>query len=550
MATRRRVDNLINKDIALYLLFLCALSVSSLLVSMMQGTSAMFYAGFPMLLSAGYLVMCIAGCCAQMRRQIQTRIKRRHFNDAMGMYRASMLGALTTGVIMLLFYTLAAQFMASRIFGIRDAYLVLYSMAPAIFCGSFIGNMRGLLEAVGSRHVSRLSMGLLCVLTPLFSLILSMSMAVRGEKVGALLMNPGYKAVYVAAGVGLGISIAMLATFLFLLVTSRFAVHHIREREDHLAIDNDEQMRDLYLYYHRRTIPYAILGMLPVFLIIIDYRFYTGTLQGTVSDYHSEWGGFMGVTLPFVLLLVCAMSILFTADAHRLSQDLTSRNYRHLRVRFSAFMRMSGYILIPVMFYTFGAAKPFVWVFHGGLYGGATDGAVLSLKYMSPFLFLGATAVLTGIFYWESSYQNIVLVSLLFGAAFEIGAMSILSGTGLSMHAAPVALDILAAAYLCCAYYLGKRQILARCDSSWIVDDSRIVLSSLVAAIPVILLNDIMTTSVPALLGVILLLVIYVPIYVGASIMLGCADYEEISRFPGGRYIVMIADNLGKMPES
>lgn len=550
MAGRKRTDNIISRDSASFMLFLCALCIVSLVLSLSQGTGSMFYAGSPMWLSAAYLNMCIAGCTSEMRRQIQNRIKKRHFNDAMQLYRASQLGALTTGVIMTLLYTLAAQILASHILGIRDAYLVLYAMAPAVFLGSFIGNMRGILEAVGSHHISRVSMLLLSILSIVLSIVCSIRMAVRGEKVGALLMNTGYKAVYIAAGAGMGISAAVAVTFIFLLIMSHFAVKYIRDREDYLAIDNEEQFRDLYVYYFTKVGPYALVSLLPVLLVIVNYRFYTGALDGaTAADYHSEWGGFMGITVPFVLLLIIGCSALYTREIERMTAEFIKESYKRLRLRFSMVMRLSGYVLIPATFFTFGAAKPFVEIFHGGLYGGATDGAVLSLKYMSPLLFLGATMVIIAIFYWASYYQSLVIVSLLFGAAFEIGAMSILTGAGFGMNAVPLALDVFAAAYLCCAYYLGKRQILARCDSSWIIDDLLIGISAAIAAVPVILLNDIMTTQMIPLIGVVILFAIFAALYIVIAILLGCTDYGNLARYPGGRFIVQIAVMLGRTSE-
>lgn len=541
---------MINKDTSAFLVILCALGIVSLLLSLTQGTGSMFYAGFVVWLTASYLFLSITGGTSEMRRQIQIRIKKRHFNDAMQMHRAAMLGSLTTGCIMLLLYTLAAQMVSSHLFGIRDAYLVLYTTAPAVFLGSFIGDLRGLLEAVNSKHVSRLSMLLLGVLTVVLSTICSVSMAVRGEKVGALLMNTGYKAVYVAAGAGMGISAAVIITVMVLFVMSRFAVHYIRDHEDHLAIDNDEQLRELYLYYFFKVGPYAVIGLLPVLMLIIDYRFYTGTLSGaTAADYHSEWGGFIGITVPVMLLWICICAALFSREIDRLVSEYSKKAYKQLRLRFSMVMRLSGYVLIPAVFFTFGAAKPFVTIFHGGLYGGAADGAILSLKYLSPLAFLGTTALILGIFYWKSEYQSLVIVSILFGTAFEIGAMSILIGAGLGMYAVPIAMDIFAAAFLASAYYLGRRQILARCDTRWVVDDIMVTFSAVIAAVPVILLNDVMTEQIYPLIGVILLLILYVVLYVILAICLGCTDYGNIRRFPGGRYIVQLAIILGKAAE-
>lgn len=550
MAGRKRTDNIINRDIAAFLLLLCAFSVDALILSITQGTGSMFYAGFPMWLTASYLVMTIAGGTAEMRTQLQTRIKKRHFNDAMQWYMASLLGALTTGALMLLLYTILAQFAASYILGIRDAYLVLYALAPAVFLGSFIGNLRGILEAVGFRHVSRISMLLLSVLSVILPIVFSVRMAVRGEKVGALLMNTGYKAVYVAAGAAMGISAAVVVTFLFLLVMSHFAVRYIKDREDYLAIDNDEIFHELYLYYFTKVGPYALVGFVPTLLVIINYRFYIGSLEGaTIADYHAEWGGFMGLTLPLVLLMICVFCSIYTREIERMMTEFIKESYKRLRLRFSMVMRLSGYLLIPAMFYTFGAAKPFVEIFHGGLYGGATDGAVLSLKYMSPLVFLGTTALIIGIFYWVSYYRSLVVVSFLFGMFAELCAMSILLGAGFGMHAVPLALDVFAAAFLGCAYFLGRRQILARCDTTWMVDDVMVTFAAAIAAVPVILLNDIMTEQIYPLIGVVILFVLFAAFYVVLAILLGCTDYGNLIRFPGGRYIVQIAILMGRASE-
>lgn len=544
------MDNMLNKDTIWILFFLCALGIVSLILSLTQGTGSMFYAGFVLWLTASYLVMNIAGGTTELRRQIQQRIRKRHFNDAMQMVRASFAGAFVTGALMLLVYTLGAQFAAAGIFGIRDAYLVMFSMAPAVFFGSFIGNLRGTLEAVGYTRISRISLLLLSLLSIVLSILFAIRMAGRGEKVGALLMNSGYKAVYIAAGMGIGISAAVFLVFLFLAVMSYFAVRYIKEHEDHLGIDNDEQFLELFFLYFYKAGPYILVGLTPILLLAVDYRIYLRTIEGaTAADYHSEWGGFMGIALPVVLLMLFGITAMFTQEIGRMTAEYIREAYKKLRLRFSMVMRLSGYLLIPAMFFTFGAAKPLVMIFHGGLYGNAADGAVLSLKYMSPMVFLGTTLLITGLFYWQSSYRSLVVVSFLFGAAFEIGAMSILSGMSFGMYAVPLALDVFAIAYLGCAYFLGKRELLARCDSSWIVDDIMITFCAAIAAVPVILLNDLMTEQIFPLVGVIILLVIFSVFYVVLAIFLGCTDYGNIGRFPGGKYIVQLAILLGRASE-
>lgn len=549
-ARRRSNENRRGMDTILFPLFVCALGVVSLILSMVHGTGSMFYAGFPIWLSASWLMMTIAGSTAILRYQVRQRIRRRHFNDAMQMVKASLLGALAMGVVMTLLYSVGAWLVATYLFGIRDAYLVLYALAPAAFCGSFIGVLRGILEATGFQRISTISLILLTGLTVLFSLIGAAQMAGRGEQVGALLMNTGYKAVYIAAGAGGGLSAAVVVTFLFLVVMSYFSVKYIRDHQDHLGIDNEEQAGELFVYYFSKVGPYALVGFVPVLLIVIDYRIYCAHLENhAATAYHSEWGGFMGITLPLVVLAVCVSGTLFAQEVRQMSAEYMKEAYKRLRLRFSMVMRISGYFLIPATFYAFGAAKPFVEVFHGGLYGDATDGAVLSLKYMSPLIFLGATMLITGLFYWSCNYQNLVIVSLVFGAAFEIGAMSILGATDLGMNAVPIALDIYAAAYLGCAYYLGRRQLLSRCDSSWILDDLLVFFCAAIAAVPVILLNDYMTTQVYPVIGVIFLFAIFVICYVPIAILLGCTDYGNLARFPGGRYVVQLAILMGRYAE-
>lgn len=549
MANKSRSENSFIRDTVLFPLYLCVLSVVSLVVSMAQGTSAMFYAGLPLWLTASYLMMSIGGGTAEVRRQIQQRIKRRHFNDAMQVVKGALLGALAMGLVMTLLYTLGAQFIATYILGMRDAYLVLYTLAPAVFLGSFLGVARGILEAVGFNQVSVISLMVLMVLSLICPIIGAMQMAGRGEQVGALLMNAGYKAVYVAAGAGIGISVAVTITFIVLVITSSFAIKYIHDHQDYLGIDNEETARDLFVYYFFRVGPYALVGFVPVLLVTIDYRIYTMSLSATAADYHSEWGGFMGITFPIVLFLVCVFGAWFTQDVQRLTAEYVKEAYKRLRIHWSMVMRLSGYLLIPAMFYVFGAAKPFVEIFHGSLYGKATDGAVLSLKYMSPLIFLGATMLIVGCFYWEAYYRNVVVVSFLFGAAFEVGAMSILIGAGWGMNAVPIALDVFGVAFLGVAFYLGGRHILSRCESSWLIDDLMVLFSSAIAAVPVILLNDIMTTGVYPLIGVLVLLVIFVPCYVVLTIYLGCVDYGNIGRLPGGRYIVQLGVMLGRYSE-
>ncbi len=509
----------------------------------------MFYAGFPLCLTASYLVMFIAGGASEVRYQISNRLRKARFYDAMLFYRAAQLSALVIGIVVTFLFTVGAIFVSRFIFGIRNSYLALYYLSPAILLGSFIGNMRGILEAVGLKKLSRLSVYLMTILTALFSILFSALGASRGVQIGALLRNAGYEAVYTAGGFCAGLSAAVFVTFLFLLVVSHFAVKSIRERVDDLGIDNDEQFRELFRYYLYRLSPYAVVGFVPAILLIIDYRIYTTSIEDfSATMYLAEWGGFMGITFPFILIVCIVIAMLFTGDIAIMANNYIREKYRKMSIRFSMVMRLAGYLAIGLTFYVFGAAKPFVQIFHGGLFGGATDGAVLSLKYGAPLVFLATMMFVVGMVFWMSYNQNLVMVSFIFGAAVQTGAMYILLHvTDLGMSAVPISLDVFGLGFLGAAYFLGRRELFARHDPSWLIDDAMCVFCALIAMAPVIMLNDYMTTEVTAFFGVLFLLALYVVVYVVLSIFLNCVDLGNIERIPGGALILRLAAAFGRV---
>ena len=213
-------------------------------------------------------------------------------------------------------------------------------------------------------------------------------------------------------------------------------------------------------------------------------------------------------------------------------------------------LRLLAYLGIPVSLFLFGAAKPIIQICHSGFGQAAKDGAILSLKLSCGSAFLLAMAFFWILLLLATGYQAVLLVSFVIGAVVQTAAyVLLLSVLPFPIEASGLALFFFLLAFNLSALILGRRELLAQTDLSFLQDYVLILLAGIVALIPVELLNDFMTYEIIPVGGVILLAIVYTVLYMLFSILFQAADLLNVSQIPGGKYVCLFAKLLGVIRE-
>ena len=525
-----------------YFVYLIGISLVCLVISGTTGTDSLYYGGIPVFLAAFYLTVVTAGTEKRLAGFLKTRLRRGRITDAILFFECAMAVSLCAGVLLAIVFYAASTGLARLLFGEPLSSLSLCTLAPMFVFASAYGTLKGFLESTGLRRMSVLSMYALSVLSVVLGTALGISWNERGEKVALLLQNSHYGCVYAAAGTVFGLTAAMFAVFVFLLLCSIISLRALRSREDTLRIDHDEQMSGIIPFYIRSMLPAVLSAFLPGISLIVSQRIAAAPSEADQGVRMAGWGSWIGISFPVILLTACACYCVFAYVPAGMVLDFEKRRYATLRKRYVITLRLLGYIAIPASCFLFAAARPIIQIFHGGLSEAARDIAVQTLRlgFFSTCLLSVILLLLT--YCVKAGRPAIAIIGGIAGTALQTLFLLVLTRV---LPDGIIAVPLSLTAGLVVTWFimatLSGRELLRFSDSSWMTDWMLIFAAALLAGVPVLLLNNLVVDKVIAIGGMILLLILYTFLFVLLSLYLRAADLVNIRRIPGGRYIYRLA---------
>ena len=548
MAEKRRVKKY-DTDLVSLMLFLLTFCIIAVVFSLKDGSDVMFYAGFPMLTSAvasAFSMICVEEFTAEQTRK---RIFRKKYADAVALFFCVMRFALFCALLTFVLFYVFAGILGKSILGNSLFTPVFQVFTPAFVLLPFLGAMKGFLRGIGTERAARGSLWLFTALFFMFGMVLGLVGAHRGDKVGALLRNDDMGAVYCACGIGTGLTVAAIASMIFLGVVTFLAVRGLqrshRYRQEDLFFEGQrEDRREQFRYCTARLLPGFGPALILLLVILIGYRMWLGSQNLRPALVVSMWGGFIGVGLPICTGLGLLFAMPFTHLVMTVVRAYKQGKGKLMRVRLLLALRLSAYMGIPASAFLFGAAKEAAGIFTGLTFK-AEEAAVLSLKAGSFLIFLIQTVVLVLTLYWKCGARRIVLISG--GAAFFAGIVTQIllnaAGVGITVNVWPLA--VMGVVFLLFLYFLGKSSILGGMGTSFLTEDIRIAVCAAGAVIPLELLNDYLLMVLPAVIAFLVMLGVFWILYVVLSIFLRAADLRNLHRIPGGSWILDLAVLLG-----
>ncbi len=535
-----------------YLMLLLVFCILPVFFSVKDGTGVMFYAGFPMFFTAASSAACLIGSCDFVTDQVRKRFDRRKTANVSvfltGALKCALLQALLS---FLLFYVCSG--LAGGLLGDAFGSAVLRFFVPALAAMPFVGVCKGFLHGIGMERQARFSLflmsGLLLISAPIFGILGSG----RGEKVGRLLRNDSMTYVYTACGIGIAVSAAVTLVLLFVGILSFLHIRSLRRgqpyrREEWLRADADENPGEVFRYCAQHIMgsmgPSVVLSL----GLLIGFRLWYAAQSSHTNALASMWGGFIGIGFPLCAGLGLVAAMPFTYLAMQVIRASGAGKRRLRRIRLGMLLRLSAYVGIPLSAFVFSAAKEIVSMFPSLTFK-AEETAILSLKAGSPLIFLIQTTSLVLVIYWRCSNRRIVVVGGCIAFFVQVVAQVclMLFGAGITMNVWPSV--IMLSTFLIFLYGAGRNSVTAGVDKGWIMDDFLIGVCALIAAVPVIFLNDYFVAVLPGPAAFALAGVIYLILYVLFSILLHAADLRNIHRVPFGEWIRDLAVLMGAANE-
>ncbi len=531
-------NKMIDTDMAANLLLPVSAAVSSLLVCAIAGVQTFSYAGMPFFCMAVFLFVFIFMSASVTEHQVLIRIRRQENRNAVYFTNCSVLAGAAAGILQMLLFLPLAGIIARGIFAQPHSYLTMYALTPGFVAGSVTGALQGFLSASGLGRYRRISMCILSGLLLILSVISAAVFSTRGEMAGLLLRNDTYDNVYAAFGMALGISGALVVTAVFLIAVSYLSARHLLEEKDTLYPETDEFPEELVLFYYRKLLPG--MGGAFIFFILVLVLYRIGIARGSseeVSPY-AVWSVFSGVCTPLITILMAPVLCFFSKMARALSADYLKNRRRQLQQRMSLMMRLSAYLFVPAAFYIVGAARILIMPYAETLSEAEADAAVSMCRIAGALIIPAAVMLLLLRYYWKCYYENLVLICLGISAAVTFIAALL---TQSSTTFIPSGLLLFALFYVIAAFTGGSRSLVRGTDTTWVLDFALIVISALIGAFFLLLMTGLFPENMPALVGILISVVIFVPIYIAASLLLRAADLRNIEKLPGGGIVLAIA---------
>ncbi len=540
----KKKTRMIDQGAAPFLYLIALFCLNFMTLTGVCGSRSVYYVSGPFLAAGLFVITFLLGGSRVVREQVSTRISHGRITDAILFFESTVVGTFVFTAVIAILSLLLTKPLSNLLFGQRYSDLSIRIILIFLVLGSCIGPLKGFLDALGMRMFSLIGMAILGGGSFLLSVIFSATMKAKGSKIALLLRNDALSAVYGGAGAAIGFSIAAGIAFLWMLIIAAIVRRQLQKQEDTLRIDHDEHPIDMILFYLRQMLPY--FAAFATLLICLWTEFRIG-LSDAGKDRRggfgiSNWSGWMGGALPATVFSTVMSVLCFTRMPKLCARDVERGKRDALRLRFSMMMRLSAYISIPVSCFLFGAGKPIIQILHNGLDKSAKNAAVVTLKLGGGMVFLGCLTILFVMFLWRTNYSVIIWIAGVSAFVLHVICFYIaLQIVPQKIEAVPVALTLFLLFFLLISYFLAKRRLLARTDTSFIGDFLRIMGAAIVASLPVILLNDFMTDEIIPVGGTVILLLIYVFVYALMSLWFQAADLRNKDKIPGGRYIHQLA---------
>lgn len=500
------------------------------------GAEGLGYAGIAMeVLHIGTaIVVCAASRSLSML--VRSRVANERFQSIPVLLRASFLTSITAGCAVSVLTILSSGFLAGSVAHESPTQLIFIVAAPVFAILAATGTMRGYFDGIQISMPIRSTWLLQAVLDILLPCVFGAVFRSYGVKVAALLQNDSYVSVWGAVGIMAGLIIASLITlgfWCFLYFSSKQTLNE-RFAYNPVAISQVETASYLTRTYLGFYLSSAIYGFLVAAPVLIDYVIYRGAKSGTLED----WSWYYCKTLSAVPAVAALLCIPFTRYHVLQSFCLKKSDVRTAARSFSLMMRLLLFLTVPAAFYCFGAAKALTASLNGTL----NETAALTMQWDACLIVAIPLSLLLSLVYLDLRKYREMLASAAIGLAVQTVLMEVLHpGTPILGCAVSLAAFWLVYGAML-LFMLPEMTIL---HGRWTSCAVKILLSAVIAALPLYFLSGVLSGAVGNLLADLLLFIIYAVIYLLLSIYTGGCDLRNIDHLPGGIFLVHLAERIG-----
>ncbi|HKM34394.1 MAG TPA: polysaccharide biosynthesis C-terminal domain-containing protein [Lachnospiraceae bacterium] len=256
-----------------------------------------------------YLLLCtvfIDHVPEYMEKMVRCRMGKEQYRNADKVSKTVMIYCLVAGLLISLLLFLISDLVASNVFLMKEAAIVLKMLAPAFFFSALGAALQGYFQGMGSAMPSIIYHVVKQLFSLTFSLLFGYILLQYGKNVSALLQNDHYTKMYGAAGVALGVTVAAVLADLFLFIIYIGAGRRARnKKQDGMRLTEDGL--EVGKQFIRSMLPASAYNAILRFPILIGLLFYVRKLGNDESLYGAFYVQYLvmcGILIYGALLLI------------------------------------------------------------------------------------------------------------------------------------------------------------------------------------------------------------------------------------------------------
>lgn len=358
-------------------------------------------------------------CLTQtVSKMITARLSRGQVRNAHKVFTISLLFCILTGILCSILLEVLANSLTSTFLLQGNSVIALKWLAPTILFAGISGCIKGYLKGVGETALVVILQITEQIIIWVLSILGAQYFYKYGLKVGILLKDTSYGAVYGAAGSMLGITVGSFLSLIILIVMykNKYSMIHKMIAKD--ATIKDESHSQVFQVIFFTTIPIIISSILFSIPTLIDQRIFNKIrieAEGAATS-TAQFGIFYGKFRVFIVLAIIIFIEIHSTVAPTISRMLSSGEQKLVKDFLKNKIMISMRACIPYSVVATLLAKLFIPI----LYKGNVDTAVMLLQRGSILIILYSLIIITIGVLQGLGKQLVVMIHLLLSFLIHI----------------------------------------------------------------------------------------------------------------------------------
>lgn len=474
-------------------------------------------------------------------KMINSRMKRDQYKNAGRSFDFSLLMGAMSGIIACAIVFFMSGFLARTVLGMEHSVYVIRYMAPAYAFGTVTAVFSGYLKGVGDHITDALLRLLSELITSLLCILMAGVVYSKGIKVGALLHQDIFGAVYGAKGCGIAFSLAAFITMLlYILLYAQTKVAFKRRTIKDVAAREEEYSVYVQNLYISPLFTY-ISVLLTALCLFVEERI----LVSHVMDFNKAhpdqamnivqlWGRYFGKGMLFVAVPIAAIYVIYQGLSGFIKRSLNQDDRKSIREVMQVCLRKYIMISLPLTVFLFVFTQPLMQFFNKGTFAEVV--LAVQLGTVSIFLFGLAYIFMQVCIAMDKKLYMLVIQAV----AFIMHIIIMRVGVGLYKEpASAIGLAQIASALLMAVLY-GVLLTLQLDYKHNILHFVKPLISTAISGLIGFLIVKLFVAKVSAILTLLIGSIVFVILYLISMAALHGFSKKELTKLPGGAFLLQL----------